>query len=53
MGLGFAGFYFPLLKPVLGMVGQPTIRQQCLHGSRAAGDDAARWPTSRGKQNAV
>jgi len=25
-GLGFAGFFFPLLQPMLGMVGQPAIR---------------------------
>jgi hypothetical protein len=28
LGLGFAGFFFPLLQPMLGMVGQPAIRQQ-------------------------
>jgi hypothetical protein len=33
-GLGFARFFFPLLKPVLGMRGQPAIRQQSLQGSR-------------------
>ncbi len=39
-GLGFARFFFPLLKPVLGTFGQPTIRQQSLQGSRVAwGDD--------------
>ena len=27
-GLGFAGFFFPLLQPMFGMVGQPAIRQQ-------------------------
>ncbi len=26
-GLGFAGFFFPLLQPVLGMLSEPTIRQ--------------------------
>ena len=26
-GLGFARFLFPLLQPMLGMVGQPAIRQ--------------------------
>jgi hypothetical protein len=28
--LGFTGFFFPLLKPVLRMGSQPTIRQQSL-----------------------
>ena len=32
--LGFTGFFFPLLKPVLEMGGQPTIRQQGLQGRR-------------------
>ena len=35
-GLGLAGFFFSLLQPMLGMVGQPTIRQQGLQGSRVA-----------------
>jgi len=33
-GLGFAGFFFPLLKPVLGMGGQPAIWQQGFQGNR-------------------
>jgi hypothetical protein len=32
-GLGLAGFFFPLLKPMLRMGGQPAIRQQCLNPS--------------------
>ena len=43
-GLGLAGFFFPLLQPMLGMVGQPTIRQQGLQGSRVARGDG-RNPT--------
>ena len=35
-GLGFAGFFFPLFKPTLGMGGHPAIRQQGLQGSRVA-----------------
>jgi hypothetical protein len=27
-GLSLAGFFFPLLKPVLGMGGHPAVRQQ-------------------------
>jgi hypothetical protein len=27
-GLSFAGFFFPLLKPVLGVDGHPAVRQQ-------------------------
>ena len=37
-GLGLAGFFFPLLKPVLGMGGQPAIRQQSFQGG-----GVARW----------
>jgi hypothetical protein len=29
-GLSLAGFFFSLLKPVLGMGGQPAVRQQGL-----------------------
>jgi hypothetical protein len=36
-GLGLAGFFFPLLKPVLRMGDQPPIRQQGFQGSRVAG----------------
>ncbi len=32
-GLGFAGFFFPLLQPMLGMGGHPAIRQQGFQGS--------------------
>jgi hypothetical protein len=42
-GLGFAGFFFPLLQPMLGMLGQPTIRQQS-HQDRAGN---AKWYGSR------
>ncbi|MGA2256723.1 MAG: hypothetical protein ABSG53_18905 [Thermoguttaceae bacterium] len=37
--LGFAGFLFPLLKPMLWVGGNPAIRQQSLQGSRVAGGD--------------
>ena len=43
-GLGFTGFFFPLLKPMLGMGGHPAIRQQGLQGSRVAGGNG-RNPT--------
>jgi len=33
-GLSLTEFFFPLLQPMLRMVGQPTIRQQNLQGSR-------------------
>ncbi len=32
-GLSFAGFFFPLLQPMLGMFGQPTIRQHGFEGN--------------------
>lgn len=35
-GLGFAGFFFPLLKPVFARSGNPTIRQQFFEGSVVA-----------------
>ena len=38
-GLGFAGFFFPLLKPVLGMGGNPAIRQQGFQGGSIVGSD--------------
>jgi len=40
-GLGFAGFFFPLFKPMLRMGGQPTIQQKGLQGSRVAGGEPA------------
>jgi len=40
--LGFAGFFFPLLQPVLGMGRNPAIRQQGFQGGRVAGGDTAR-----------
>ncbi len=43
-GLGFAGFFFPLLQPMFGMVGQPAIRQQGFQGSRVGRGDG-RNPT--------
>jgi hypothetical protein len=36
-GLSLTGFFFPLLQPMLGMVGQPTIRQQGLQARCVAG----------------
>jgi len=47
-GLSLAGFFFPLLQPMLRVGGQPAIRQQGLQGGGVAGGHAARWPTSRG-----
>ena len=38
-GLSFAGFLFPLLKPMLRMGGDPTTGQQGFQGSRVAGGD--------------
>jgi hypothetical protein len=35
-GLGLAGFFLPLLQPMLGMVSPPAIRQQRFQGSRVA-----------------
>jgi hypothetical protein len=38
-GLGFTGFFFPLFKPMLGMGGNPAIRQQGFQrGSVPRGD---------------
>jgi hypothetical protein len=34
--LGFAGFFFPLLQPMLGVLGQPAIRQQSFLGGGVA-----------------
>ncbi len=42
--LGFTKFFFPLFQPMLGMLGQPTVRQQSLQGSRVARSDG-RNPT--------
>jgi hypothetical protein len=36
-GLGFAGFFFSLLKPVLGMCDHPAVWQEGFQGSRVAG----------------
>ncbi len=38
-GLSFPRFFFPLLQPVLGMSGQPAVRQQSIQGSRVTRDD--------------
>ena len=46
-GLGFAGFFFPLLKPVLGMGGHPAIRQQSFQGSGVAGGDRRQSDAAR------
>lgn len=38
-GLGFAGFFLPLLKPVFGVGGNPAIRQQGFQGGGVVGHD--------------
>ncbi len=43
-GLGLTGFFFSLLQPMLGMVGQPAIWQQGFQGSRVVRSDG-RNPT--------
>ena len=39
-GLGFTGFFFPLFQPMLGMDGNPAIRQQGFKGSRVVRGDS-------------
>ncbi len=38
-GLGFTGFFFPLLKPVLGVRGHPAVWQQGFQGGSIARGD--------------
>jgi hypothetical protein len=38
-GLSLTGFFCPLLQPMLGMGGNPAIRQQQFQGSRVAESD--------------
>jgi hypothetical protein len=43
-GQGLAGLFFPLLKPVHGVGGQPAIRQQSFQGSGVTRSDARNPP---------
>jgi hypothetical protein len=42
--MGFTGFFFPLLQPVLGMGGHAVIRQQTFQGSRVGRGDGTTHP---------
>ena len=50
-GLGFVGFFFPLLQRMLGMGGDPAIRQQGLQGSRVTRGDEPPCRAARPKRH--
>ncbi len=48
-GLGLAGFFFPLLKPVLGMGSHPPVRQQGFQRGGVAGRNGRNPPQHVGE----